>query len=149
MSVASKEVLAPPKGHPLTTWDGKQILETLMAELPTPVSEYQQLALAALQSGKYNLCKVYPCLALDDDFVKAIGYMSSIPGTAAKGMPQLATLIGESCRAIAEAFQQRSLETDTHYMDEGVNKAEAVRSQKLQALETINQQIFAKALGEA
>ena len=51
---------------------------------------------------------VSPVYRLDNAYVKAIGYMSSIPAVADKGMPTLATLVAESCRAIADAHAQAS-----------------------------------------
>ncbi|MGC1307833.1 MAG: hypothetical protein WA885_11425 [Phormidesmis sp.] len=132
--------------HPQTTWDGQQIVEALLAELPEATSDLQRQALGALQGNKYSQCKVYPCLALDDAYIKAIGYMSSIPSIVEKKMPTLPTLVAEGCRAIADAWQQRSLATDTMYADGGANIANTLRLEKLAKLEKINTQVFAKVL---
>ncbi len=134
--------------HPQTNWSGKEIIDMLICELPEANSDLQKVALSALQSGQYTNCKIYPCLALDDAFVKAIGYMSSIPSIVDKKVPTLPTLVAEGCRAIADAHQQHSLATDNQYTDGGVNKAEEIRREVLSKLESINENIFKKVLAD-
>lgn len=129
-----------PKPHPQTSWAAEQILEELTQLLPTATTELQQQALAALKSGKYSQCKIYPCLNLDDPFIKGIGYMSSIPTVIAKGVPTLPTLMGESCRAIVDACYLAAQEK------KGAEEAVKVRDTTKAALEQINTQIFEKGL---
>ncbi|MEL6936937.1 MAG: hypothetical protein AAFO59_09735 [Cyanobacteria bacterium J06607_17] len=131
-----------PKTHPQTTWAATEILDKLTATLPVATTDWQRDALAALNDGQYSRCKIYPCLALEDPFVKAIGYMSSIPTVIAKGVPTLPTLIGESCRAIAEACYLHALNTGTNE-----DEAHAAKQKAAGTLENLNQEIFVKGLG--
>ncbi len=133
--------------HPQTTWDGQQILDALLTELPESTTALQQQALDALKQKQYSQCKVFPCLALDDPFIKAIGYMSSIPSIVEKKVPTLPTLVAESCRAIAEARGNLSFATANQEANKAFSQAEQVRKETLSKLERLNQQIFEKVLG--
>jgi len=142
MAQTSVQMSAPPASHPQTDWTEAKIIKVLTAELPKATTDLQRQALTALDTGEYNNCKIYPCLALNDPFVKAIGYLSSVPTVVTKGVPTLPTLIGESCRAIADArYNQAVLE------GQKLEQAEAQRQIVVKALEAVNQQIFAKVLG--
>lgn len=142
MSQTSVEYSMKPMQHPLTNWDAEQILEKLTAELPKPNTDLQQQALDALRAGEYSRCKIYPCLALNDPFVKAIGYLSSVPTVVTKGVPTLPTLLGESCRAIADAcYNQAVLD------GKALEQAEVHQQSVVEALQAVNRQIFSKALG--
>ena len=118
----------------------------MLAELPEARSDLQQHALEALQARQYSKCKIYPCLALDDSFVKAIGYMSSIPSIVEKKVPTLPTLVAEGCRAIADASYEFALNSETGFVDSVEEKLIAHKSEKLAKLEALNQKIFAKVL---
>ena len=135
------------EAHPQTTWDGQQILYALLTELPEPATALQQQALAALKEQRYGQCKVFPCLALDDPFIKAIGYMSSIPSVVEKKVPTLPTLVAESCRAIADAHGNLAFGTASQEAKEAFNQAEKVRKETLSKLEGLSQQVFEKVLG--
>ena len=133
--------------HPQTTWNGQQILEALLAELPESATDLQQQALDALKAKRYSQCKVFPCLALEDPFVKAIGYMSSIPSVVEKKIPTLPTLVAESCRAIADARGNLLFANASHEAKEAFSQAESARKETLSKLEGISRQIFEKVLG--
>ena len=119
--------------HPMTTWDGKELCARLIAKLPEATTEAQQRAKQALEEGDYSLCKVLAACYLDDAYVKACGYMSSIPGLVAKGVPTLPTLVSEAARAIADSWQQWCL-SDGQTSDE----AEAKKAAELDALSSFN-----------
>lgn len=131
-----------PASHPMTTWEGKEICAQLIAKLPETTTEAQQQAKQALEAGNYNLCKVLAACYLDDAYIKACGYMSSIPGIVAKGMPTLPTLVSEASRAIADSWYQWVLSTG-----KSTDEAEAKKAAELTALSMFNQSVFAKALG--
>ncbi len=128
--------------HPQTSWSGSKILESLIAIMPEALTQTQAQALADLQAGDFLKCKIYPCIALNDSLVKAIAYMSSIPGVADKNMPQLATLVAESCRAIADACREAVFTTSGG--DE--KSATAAHRQAVESLESVCLQIFDKGL---
>lgn len=132
--------------HPQTTWEGQGILDALLAELPEATSALQQQALDALKRRQYNKCKAYSCVALDDPFIKAIGYMSSVPSVIDKKIPTLPTLMAESCRAIADATYRHALDSGTGYVRSKEGTLQALRREKLTKLESLNQQIFTKVL---
>jgi hypothetical protein len=125
----------------MTTWDGKEICDQLVAKLPETTTDAQKQAKQALENGNYNLCKVLAACYLDDAYVKACGYMSSIPGIAAKGMHTLPTLVGEASRSIADSWHQWSL-SNGHTPTE----AEAKKAVELIELSNLNRRVFAKAL---
>lgn len=129
-----------PKAHPQTDLTAERILELLTGALPAAKTELQQNALAALRGSKYSQCKIFPTLALSDPFIKAIGYMSSIPTVVSKGVPTLPTLVGESARAIVEACYLAAKEAESE------EEAASTRDQVEVALERINSEIFAKGL---
>ena len=133
---------ATTASHPMTTWDGKEICTQLIAKLPETTTDVQKQAKEALENGNYNLCKVLAACYLEDAYVKACGYMSSIPGVVAKGIPTLPTLVAEASRSVADSWQQWCLsngKTET--------EAEARKSAELTELNKFNQSVFAKALG--
>lgn len=141
MSFSAETIELGKRSHPQTTWSASAILDALTAALPQAATEQQQQALAALRAGQYNTCKIYPCLSLDDPFIKALGYMSSIPSIVEKSVPTLPTLIGESCRAIADAWYAPALAEGN---DD--KRAESPRRDIVQQLEELNRKIFAKSL---
>lgn len=142
MSFTSETIELGKRAHPQTNWDAAEILAKLSAAMPDATTDKQRQALEALQASQYSSCKIYPCLALDDSFIKAIGYMSSIPTVVDKGIPTLPTLIGESCRAIADAWYAYALSVEKNEQ-QAVSRREAM----YRHLEDISQQIFAKGLG--
>ena len=143
MQVKMSQGATPPPAHPQTTWGADDVLAKLIAVLPKATTDEQHSALEALQAGRYSQCKIYPCLALDDPFVKAIGYMSSIPTVISKGVPTLPTLIGESCRAIADACYGQAL-----LDNQSEDTALTIKQDATATLHQINQDIFAKGLGK-
>lgn len=144
MSFSSETItLGAQQTHPMTTWTGIKILDALIAELPDAISDWQKKALNAIHARDYNLCKVYPALALEDPFVKAIGYMSSIPAVTDKGMPTLATLVTESCRAIVDAHAQMTASQFDEPDDAMLYEA---RQKAITELQTLTEEIFAKAV---
>ncbi|MEA5466970.1 hypothetical protein [Leptothoe sp. PORK10 BA2] len=130
----------------MTDWTGQAIVDALVKQLPITYGELQNDARTALSKKDYQRCKIYPCLALDDAYIKAIGYMSSIPAVADQGMPTLATLVAESCRAIAEAHAQ----AERGIIDEPEpSEREKARFKAINELELITQEIFSKAVPKA
>ena len=128
--------------HPMTTWDGKEICTQLIAKLPETTTDAQKQAKEALETGNYNLCKVLAACYLDDAYIKACGYMSSIPSIVAKGIPTLPTLVAEASRSVADSWQQ-------WYLSNGKSQDEAdtAKTTELAKLNTFNQDVFAKVLG--
>ena len=131
----------PVTGHPMTTWDGKELCAQLIAKLPEATTEAQQRAKQALEEGDYSLCKVLAACYLDDAYVKACGYMSSIPGLVAKGVPTLPTLVSEAARAISDSWYQWTISDG-----QSLEAAEAKKASELATLSAFNQDVFAKAL---
>ena len=133
----SPTTTAPTNTHPLTNWSGADIVKAYVEKLPTALEKHKREALAALESGNGDLCKVYAAVHLDDPYCRAIGYLSSVSKVTAAGLPTLATLLSEAARSAAEAWAA----SDT------LERAEAdIKNNPLPVFSALNQQIFEKAL---
>lgn len=122
--------------HPLTAYESLEIINIYVRNFPAPQTPEQHLALAALDSHNYDRCKVLSACYLDQSFIRAIGYLSSVPGTHAKGMPQLCTLLSEAARASIDAHEEAADGGD-------ITK---LRAEKTKFFNEINQTIFDRAL---
>lgn len=129
--------------HPLTDWSGDTIVEAFIARLfPESTMKAQNGALEALKAGDHDLCKIYASVYLEDSYIKAVGYLSSVPKVTAAKLPTLATLLSEAGRAIADAWLENSLTVDPDSKE-----AAELKSAKLQAAGELNRKIFNKKLG--
>ncbi len=122
--------------HPLTAFEALEIINVYVNNFPVPQTPEQRLALEALDSHKYDRCKVLSACYLDQSFIRAIGYLSSVPGTHAKGMPQLCTLLSEAARAGIDAHEEAAAGGD-------ITK---IRAEKTAFFNEMNQTIFDRAL---
>lgn len=130
------------KQHPLTDWNGQEIVERYIKWLPEPRTEAQSRAKAAIEAKQFDTCKVLAACHLEDSYIKAIGYLSSIEKICAAGLPTLPTLMSEAARAISDALCEDAIEK------EKLKDSERGSAQKiwLMELNDINRNIFSKAL---
>ncbi|MGB3768977.1 MAG: hypothetical protein WA947_20660 [Phormidesmis sp.] len=133
------------KHHPLTEWNGAEIVERYLEWLPEPRTEAQSKAKAAIENNRLEECKVLAACHLEDNYVKAIGYLSSVEKVCAAGLPTLPTLMSEAARAIAEAL------CDAAIANEDIEDSSRDSSRKiwLADLNEMNRNIFRKALKAA
>lgn len=139
--MANTITTAPAKSNPLTSWDGDRILQRYMDALPEPQSEAHNQARAAIETGNYEICKVLASIHLSDSYIKAIGYLSSVPKVCAAGLPTLPTLLSEAARACADAWVDLATSSEKN-----TGSVTQTRNTKLGELGVINQDIFEKAL---
>lgn len=130
------------KQHPLTEWGGTEIVERYLKYLPEPRTEAQEQAKAAIESKQFDTCKVLAACHLEDNYIKAVGYLSSVEKVCAAGLPTLPTLASEAARAIAEALCDAAIENGS------MGDSERTSSCKiwLADLNEMNRNIFRKAL---
>ncbi len=133
------------KQHPLTEWSGTEIVERYLEWLPAPRTEAQEQAKAAIEAKQFDTCKVLAVCHLEDNYIKAIGYLSSVEKVCAAGLPTLPTLASEAARAIADALCDSAVEKgDIKDLDR-----DSARKIWLMELNEINRNIFKKALKAA
>ena len=131
-----------PKQHPLTEWSGAEIVERYMERMHEPTTETQVQAKAALESRRFEKCKVLAACHLGDNYIKAIGYLSSVEKVCNAGLPTLPTLVSEAARAIAESL------CDSAIANGDLEESNRDSSHKiwLAGLNEMNRNIFRKAL---
>lgn len=142
MATNGTTATAQAKEHPLTEWGGAELVERYIERLPEPRTEAQKQAKAAIEAGRFDECKVLAVCHLEDNYIKAIGYLSSVEKVTDMGAPTLPTLVAEACRAIAETICDNSIEDE---MMKPENR-ESDRRICLFDLNEMNQNIFRKAL---
>lgn len=140
---ATSEVTASSmKQHPLTEWGGAEIVERYLEWLPEPRTEAQGQVKAAIEAKQFDLCKVLAACHLENNYIKAIGYLSSIEKVCAAGLPTLPTLASEAARAIADALCDFAIEKE----DLKDSDRDSARKVWLMELNEMNRNIFRKAL---
>lgn len=140
-TTATTTTQAQAKEHPLTDKSGADIVRLYLDALPRPQTEEQEKALALFEAGNYDLCKVFASVYLDDSYIKALGYLSSVPKVTAAGLPTLPTLLSEAARSVADAWAAFNIANNR-----GTASAEAIRRVQLEELGDLNAAIFKKAL---
>lgn len=131
-----------PKEHPFTSWTGDDIVTAYLDKLPAAESEAQHQAARAMNDGRYSEVKILAACHLTDNYVKALGYLSSVPKVTEAGLPTLPTLLSEAARAIAEALRDRNIEEEKLEPE----LRENARSIWLYDLNELNQNIFRRSL---
>lgn len=130
------------KQHPLTDWSGAEIVDRYLEWLPDPRTEAQEQAKAAIEAKQFDTCKVLAACHLEDNYTKAIGYLSSVEKVCAAGLPTLPTLLSEAARAITDALCDSAIEEgDIESLDRDPS-----RKIWLMNLNAMNRNIFKKAL---
>lgn len=89
----------------LSTEQIQDAVNAILDALGDPWTPEQSDAITFFRAGKYETVRDLATYQLDDNYIKALGYLAS----AHKNPPTIMTLLAESARSAAEAQKQRTL----------------------------------------